>query len=509
MGGICCKSESIDFTQEIELSHFQLLRSVGKGAFGKVRVVQHKENKKLFALKYINKEKCIKMHAVQNIIQERNLLEEINNPFICNLRYAFQDDENMFMVIDLMLGGDLRFHLNRMQTMTEEMVKFYVMEVSSGLAYLHGKHIVHRDLKPDNVLLSESGHAHLTDFNIAVHFQEDQPLKAVAGSMAYMAPEVLSKKGYFSAVDWWSLGVMMYELLYGKRPFRAKTNQELTHAIIHEQVQYPAHSSISPECINVMKAFIERNVQKRLGALEAGGFEKIKTHPYFSMVDWVKLENKELTPPFIPDSKRANFDATHELEELLLEDNPLKAKPRKNKEHHADDPPLTKEQKMMEEQFEVFNYEKERKKKINIATNDLGNPLSEEQLREEHEMMTPSVNGGTSVDIKTATSTTHTHDQATINEHPHENNEHKGHPSENSEHPEPEKKEEETSQKMVTASNSINNTNTTNNNTCVNDTHENINENKQESLAKPPVVVDPTENDPQTVIGVEANGPSS
>jgi len=165
-----------------------------------------------------------------------------------------------------------------------------------------------------------------------------------------------------------------------------------------------------------MKAFIERNVQKRLGALEAGGFEKIKTHPYFSDVDWVKLENKELTPPFIPDSKRANFDATHELEELLLEDNPLKAKPRKNKDHQHDDQPLSKEQKMMEEQFEVFNYEKERKNKMNIATNDLGNPLSEEQLREEHDMMTPSVNGGTSVDIKTATSTTHTHDQTTTND---------------------------------------------------------------------------------------------
>jgi len=493
MGAICCKSESIDFTQEIELSHFQLLRSVGKGAFGKVRVVQHKENKKLFALKYINKEKCIKMHAVQNIIQERNLLEEINNPFICNLRYAFQDDENMFMVIDLMLGGDLRFHLNRMQTMTEEMVKFYVMEVSSGLAYLHGKHIVHRDLKPDNVLLSESGHAHLTDFNIAVHFQEDQPLKAVAGSMAYMAPEVLGKKGYFSAVDWWSLGVMMYELLYGKRPFRAKTNQELTHAIIHEQVQYPAHSSISSECINVMKAFIERNVQKRLGALEAGGFEKIKTHPYFADVDWVKLENKELTPPFIPDSKRANFDATHELEELLLEDNPLKAKPRKNKDHNGEEQPLSKEQKMMEEQFEVFNYEKERKNKMNIATNDLGNPLSEEQLREEHDMRTPSVNGGTSVDIKTATSTTHTHDQTATNDQTnHENENEPPHTDQIAEG----KTEEEKKVEKEATSNSVNNNDET------------VNNSKQESLGKPSVV-DPTDNEPQQVIGVEANGPSS
>jgi len=262
-----------------------------------------------------------------------------------------------------------------------------------------------------------------------------------------------------------------------------------------------------------MKAFIERNVQKRLGALEAGGFEKIKTHPYFSMVDWVKLENKELTPPFIPDSKRANFDATHELEELLLEDNPLKAKPRK-KDHHPDDQPLSKEQKMMEEQFEVFNYEKERKNKINIATNDLGNPLSEEQLRDEHEMTSPSVNGGTSVDIKTTTSTaththTHTRDQTTTNDHETQHTEHQTEITEPIPEKENEKKDNKdvSEQKMNTASNSINNN--TNTNTCVNDTHETINEPKHESLSKPPAVIDPTENDPQTVIGVEANGPSS
>ncbi|KAJ3047298.1 hypothetical protein HK102_012959, partial [Quaeritorhiza haematococci] len=216
MGAGCCKEEEIDFTAEVELNHFNLLRSVGKGAFGKVRVVQHKQTHQIYALKYINKAKCIKMRAVENIIQERRLLEEVENNFVCNLRYAFQDDENLFMVLDLMLGGDLRFHLDRMGAMKEDMVRFYAQELSCGLAYLHSRKIVHRDLKPDNVLLDEKGHAHLTDFNIAVHYREEKPLTAVAGSMAYMAPEVLMKKGYFSSVDWWSLGVMLYELVFGK-----------------------------------------------------------------------------------------------------------------------------------------------------------------------------------------------------------------------------------------------------------------------------------------------------
>ncbi|KAJ3110539.1 hypothetical protein HDU96_006494 [Phlyctochytrium bullatum] len=281
------------------------------------------------------------MKAVDNIIQERRLLEEIQNPFICNLRFAFQDDENLFMVIDLMLGGDLRFHLDRMGTFTEDMVRFCVAEVTLGLAYLHSKRIVHRDLKPDNefwcliyksyatpanisvqVLLDENGHASLTDFNIAVHYREEKPLTAVAGT-----PEVLAKKGYNNSVDWWSLGVMAYELLWGRR----------------------------------------------LGAKENGGDAKIREMSWFKSIDWEKLEAKEVTPPFIPDSKKANFDATHELEELLLEDNPLKAKPRKKDENGklaprqpppGEDPEVTKMMNLMEEKFIVFDYTKPKPPKV-------------------------------------------------------------------------------------------------------------------------------------------------
>ncbi|KAI8802756.1 kinase-like domain-containing protein [Cladochytrium replicatum] len=367
MGGVCCKEEEIDFNEEVELNHFNLLRSVGKGAFGKVRVVQHRGTNQIYALKYINKAKCIKMRAVENIIQERRLLEEIHSPFVCNLRYAFQDDENLFMVIDLMLGGDLRFHLDRMGIMTEDMVRFYAAEISCGLAHLHSKKIVHRDLKPDNVLLDEKGHAHLTDFNIAVHFREEKPLTAVAGSMAYMAPEILSKKGYFASVDWWSLGVVLYELAFGKRPFRAKTNEALTHSILHDELVFPeqAYTVVSADCIDCIRQLITRDLTKRLGCKDAGGIDRFRAHPFFRGVDWNAIESKEAQPPFTPDSKRANFDATHELEELLLEDNPLKVKPRKKKKEgeedkpkEGEDPAVTKEMRILEEKFTVFDYTK-------------------------------------------------------------------------------------------------------------------------------------------------------
>ncbi|CAG8656252.1 7778_t:CDS:2, partial [Acaulospora morrowiae] len=357
MGICCCKEEEIDFNAEVELSHFHLLRSVGKGAFGKVRVVQHKNSKILYALKYINKSKCIKMRAVENIIQERRLLEEIDYPLVCNLRYAFQDDDNMFMVLDLMLGGDLRFHLERQGNMKEEVVKFYAAEISLGLAYLHSKKIVHRDLKPDNVLLDEKGHAHLTDFNIAVHFNERKPLTSVAGSMAYMAPEVLSKKGYFDSVDWWSLGIVLYELLFSKRPFRGKTNAALTHAILNDSLHFPENvrEMISDECIDFLKRLCERDISKRIGC-GPNGLEDIKRHPWFKGVEWDKLVVKQAKAPFIPDPKRANFDATHELEELLLEDNPLKAKKRANPNQDLSE--LSREVRMMEEKFLIYDFTK-------------------------------------------------------------------------------------------------------------------------------------------------------
>ncbi|SNX85760.1 related to serine/threonine protein kinase [Melanopsichium pennsylvanicum] len=359
MGAICCKPEVIDFDGPVDLYHFYLLRAVGKGAFGKVRVVQHKQTKDLYALKYINKAKCIKMRAVSNIIQERRLLEEIDSPFVCNLRYAFQDDENMFMVLDLMLGGDLRFHLDRTGNMSEEVVRFYVAELALGLDYLHRLQIVHRDLKPDNVLLDEKGHAHLTDFNIAVHFSPRRPLTSIAGSMAYMAPEVLTKRGYLSSVDWWSLGVVAYELLFGRRPFRGKTNSALTHSILNDRCAFPENveNIVSRETVSCIKSLLERDPRKRLGC--KSGIDEFKAHPWFAGVDWPAMEANRATPPFEPDSKRANFDATHELEELLLEDNPLKAKKRNG---NADFDSLPPEMRQMEEHFLPFDHVKQRRK---------------------------------------------------------------------------------------------------------------------------------------------------
>ncbi|KAK7449825.1 hypothetical protein VKT23_013301 [Stygiomarasmius scandens] len=357
MGAICCCfSEPVDFDSEVNLYHFDLHRAVGKGAFGKVRVVEHKKSKKLYALKYINKAQCIKQKAVANVIQERRLLEEIDHNFVVNLRYAFQDDENCFFVLDLMLGGDLRFHLERKGYIAEPIVKFWVAELSSGLAYLHKQRILHRDLKPDNILLDAEGHAHLTDFNVAIHFSERRLHTSVAGSMAYMAPQVLSRKGYSYEIDYWSLGVTAYELLFHRRPFDGRDAHRMTQSILKDPLKFPSDSRerLSSEGVSALRQFMERDPTKRLGCRpDEQGMEDIRQHPWFSTLDWPSLERKELQPPFVPDMKQANFDVSHELDEFLMVEKPLTHSKRKV---NVDLEKLKPEMRELEEQFTVYDF---------------------------------------------------------------------------------------------------------------------------------------------------------
>ncbi|TFK45871.1 kinase-like protein [Heliocybe sulcata] len=351
----CCFSEPIDFDGEVNLFHFDLHRAVGKGAFGKVRVVEHKRSKHLYALKYIDKAQCIKQKAIANIIQERRLLEEIDHAFIVNLRYAFQDDENCFFVLDLMLGGDLRFHLERKGHLGEEVVRFWVAEIACGLQYLHQQRIIHRDLKPDNILLDSEGHAHITDFNVAIHYSERRMHNSVAGSMAYMAPEVISKKGYTWYVDWWSLGVTAWELLFHRRPFDGRTVEQMRNAIQKETLRFPENveHKCSPAGMSALSQFLERNPSRRLGCRPGHGFEDVRNNPWFVDLDFDRLEAKELQPPFVPDMKKANFDVTHELDEFLMVEKPLTHQKRKA---NPDLEKMKPELRQLEEQFTVYDY---------------------------------------------------------------------------------------------------------------------------------------------------------
>ncbi|KAF2135895.1 uncharacterized protein K452DRAFT_303210 [Aplosporella prunicola CBS 121167] len=348
------------FTDEVNLNHFRLLRVVGKGAFGKVRIVERKDTGLTFALKYIRKDEVVRSESVRNIIRERRMLEHLNHPFLCNLRYSFQDIEYLYIVVDLMNGGDLRFHISR-KTFTEDAVRFWIAELGCALRYIHRQGIVHRDVKPDNVLLDSEGHVHLADFNVASDFTPAKPLTSKSGTLAYLAPEVYEGKGYSCEVDWWSLGVLFYECIYNKRPFEARSHEELSEKIRKVDVPYPVTSPpVSMPCLHAISSLLERNRAKRIGATS---FESFTDNPFFRGLDFVALEYKEIEPVFTPSSDKTNFDATYDLEELLLEEAPLEARARRQKPREALKEDATEAEiradelhRMIETLFEPFNY---------------------------------------------------------------------------------------------------------------------------------------------------------
>ncbi|RUS19700.1 hypothetical protein BC937DRAFT_87081 [Endogone sp. FLAS-F59071] len=227
--------------------------------------------------------------------------------------------------------------------------------------------IPHRDIKPDNILLDDKGHVHLTDFNIATHIQPNRLLTSHSGTQMYMAPEVFKGGGYNEDVDWWSLGVTFYECVYGKRPFEYDRSDELKKAIVRGVIQYPTlNRTISQACVSAMQGFLQLDPSKRLGH-GSDGWAMLVHHPFFRRIDWSLIETKTLTPPFQPSADRINFDETYDLEELLLEDQPLEAhvsrrsrsKSRKRKPPKPGDKEQEKyerEMQLIEERFKIFDF---------------------------------------------------------------------------------------------------------------------------------------------------------
>lgn len=259
-----------------------------------------------------------------------------------------------------MTGGDLRFHISR-KTFTEEAVRFWIAELGCALRYVHQQGIVHRDVKPDNVLLDNEGHVHLADFNVASDLTPGKPLTSKSGTLAYLAPEVYMGKGYQSEVDWWSLGVLFYECIYNKRPFEANHHDALAQSIVKADPAFPVTSPpVSMPCLHAISSLLEKDKTQRIGA---AGFHTFADNPFFRELDFDALLNKEIEPVFCPSSEKTNFDATYDLEELLLEEAPLEARARKQKPRAELRDDATPQEiradelhRMVETMFEPFNY---------------------------------------------------------------------------------------------------------------------------------------------------------
>ncbi|KAM9234161.1 ribosomal protein S6 kinase alpha-2 isoform 2-T2 [Dugong dugon] len=286
--------------EKADPSQFELLKVLGQGSYGKVflvRKVKGPDAGHLYAMKVLKKA-TLKVRDRVRSQMERDILAEVNHPFIVKLHYAFQTEGKLYLILDFLRGGDLFTRLSKEVMFTEEDVKFYLAELALALDHLHGLGIIYRDLKPENVLLDEEGHIKITDFGLSKEaIDHDKRAYSFCGTIEYMAPEVVNRRGHTQSADWWSFGVLMFEMLTGSLPFQGKDRKETMALILKAKLGMPQFLSL--EAQSLLRALFKRNPCNRLGA-GLDGVEEIKRHPFFMTVDWNKLYRKEIKPPFKP-----------------------------------------------------------------------------------------------------------------------------------------------------------------------------------------------------------------
>ncbi|XP_068073098.1 ribosomal protein S6 kinase alpha-3 isoform X3 [Danio rerio] len=315
MTGHCCDEEVS--VKEINITHlvkegsekadpqqFELRKVLGQGSFGKVFLVKKTTGPdagQLYAMKVLKKA-TLKVRDQVRTKMERDILVEVNHPFIVKLHYAFQTEGKLYLILDFLRGGDLFTRLSKEVMFTEEDVKFYLAELALALDHLHGLGIIYRDLKPENILLDEDGHIKLTDFGLSKEsIDHENKAYSFCGTVEYMAPEVVNRRGHTYSADWWSYGVLMYEMLTGTLPFQGKDRKETMTMILKAKLGMPQF--LSSEAQSLLRSLFKRNPTNRLGA-GPDGVEEIKRHPFYVSIDWNKLFRRESHPPFKPATGR-------------------------------------------------------------------------------------------------------------------------------------------------------------------------------------------------------------
>ncbi|KAI8421832.1 hypothetical protein MSG28_009780 [Choristoneura fumiferana] len=291
--------------EKADPSQFELLKVLGEGSFGKVflvRKVTGADAGTLYAMKVLKKA-TLKVRDRERTKMERNILVDMGHPFIVKLHYAFQTAGKLYLILDFLRGGDLFSRLSKEVMFTEEDVKFYLAELALALEHVHQLGIIYRDLKPENILLDADGHIALTDFGLSKLPPSSDKAYSFCGTVEYMAPEVVNRRGHTFAADWWSFGVLMFEMLTGNLPFHGSTRHETMTQILKAKLGMP--SNLSEEAQSLLRALFKRTPQNRLGA-GPNGIEDVKNHEFFASIDWDALLKKEVIPPFRPAVSRAD-----------------------------------------------------------------------------------------------------------------------------------------------------------------------------------------------------------
>lgn len=289
--------------QELSTSLFDISQIIGVGGFGKVYKVTKKKSKKVYALKQIPKQKIIEKKAETIIKNERDLLILFDHPFVVKIYYSFQDRDNLYLVFDFLPGGDLRYHLTKERKFTEEQSKFYISCVLLGIEYLHTNSVIHRDLKPENLVLDEKGYSLLTDFGIAKLYQKECP-QEISGTPGYMSPEAIFGLKNTPAADFFSLGILTYEFMTGRRPYIAKSRSELREKSLkslHVNVdEVPEGWDL--EVVDFINKLLIKSPANRIGLRSC---KEVREHPWLRGIKWKDLYEKKIPAPFVP--KKGEF----------------------------------------------------------------------------------------------------------------------------------------------------------------------------------------------------------
>lgn len=307
--------------KKLNLDDFDQLQTIGTGSFGRVKLAYWKEKQRFVALKILKKAEILKLKQVDHIMSEISILSEIDHPFLIKMHGLSQNSRYLYIYLDFIRGGELFNYLRNIGNLNNDEAKFYAAQVSSMFEYLHSKDIIYRDLKPENLLIDKHGYLKLTDFGFAKHI--DGRTYTLCGTPEYLAPEILLQKGHGKPVDWWCLGILVYEMLVGIDPFSDDDPMAVYQKILKGKIKFPRN--FPKDAKSLVKHLLVADLTKRYGNLK-GGANDIKDHRWFGGFDWGALLERKKQPPYIPEVKdegdTSNFS---NYPDSLEESKPIKA----------------------------------------------------------------------------------------------------------------------------------------------------------------------------------------
>jgi len=303
------------YGQSLSVDDFELITVIGKGSFGKVMQVRKRDTGRIYALKTIRKQHIVNRNEITHTLAERLVLAQVNSPFIVPLKFSFQSEQKLYLVLAFVNGGELFHHLQREQRFNEERARFYSAELLLALEHLHELDVVYRDLKPENILLDYTGHIALCDFGLCkLNMKGNEKTNTFCGTPEYLAPEILNGQGYNKTIDWWTLGVLLYEMLAGLPPFYDEVTDKMYEKILNDPLLFGPE--FCAEARSILTGLLNRDPNRRIGV---NGADEIKRHPFFhNHIDFRLLSQKKIQPPFKPSVASpvdvSNFDTVFTTE---------------------------------------------------------------------------------------------------------------------------------------------------------------------------------------------------